>query len=364
MVGILGAGQLGRMLALAGYPLGLRFRFFDTSAEAPAGHIAPLVTGAYDDLEALDRFASGLDVVTYEFENVPVSAVRHLAQRVPVYPPPEALEVAQDRVEEKRLFEKLAIPVPPTAEVDTTGELLAALERVGLPAVLKTRRLGYDGKGQAVVRTVAEAEAAMDRLGGRRLIVERLIPFKRELSAVAVRGRDGTTRVYPICENIHEGGILRTTRAPSPGASSTVVEQAERSVRAVMDALIYVGVLAVEFFDTGEALLANEMAPRVHNTGHWTIEGAHTSQFENHLRVVAGLPVGDTTPRGHCGMVNLIGSMPEASRVLASGAHLHVYGKEPREGRKLGHATVIAPDGGSLEEALARLQTAIGVQSA
>jgi 5-(carboxyamino)imidazole ribonucleotide synthase len=357
-VGVLGAGQLGRMLALAGYPLGLRFSFFDTDAAGPvppAAQVAPFTSGSFDDLQALDEFARGLDVVTYEFENVPVAAVRHLAQHVNVFPPPEALEASQDRVAEKVLFASLGIPTPPYAAIDGAADLTAALERIGLPAVLKTRRLGYDGKGQAVVRTLAEAEAAIDRLGGRRLIAEALVPFERELSAIATRGRDGTTAVYAICENVHTSGILRSTVAPSPGASQLAGERARTAIVAILKKLEYVGTLAVEFFDTGRDLFANEMAPRVHNTGHWTIEGARTSQFENHLRAILGLPLGSTDALGHCGMVNFIGSTPEVSRIFSTDAKLHMYGKDARPGRKLGHATVIADSVQSRDEKLAGL---------
>ncbi len=361
-VGILGAGQLGRMLALAGYPLGLRFRFFDTSPAnppPPAAQVAPYISGAFDDLAALDAFANGLDVITYEFENVPVAAVRHLAKRLPVYPPADALEVSQDRISEKTLFNALNIPTPHFAAIDSAADLSAAIARTGLPAVLKTRRLGYDGKGQAVVRSPSDAAAAVAQLGGKNLILESLVKFDRELSAIATRARDGTTAIYPICENTHQGGILRTTFAPSPNASARAVELARSHISAILTKLNYVGTLAVEFFDTGDKLLANEMAPRVHNTGHWTIEGARTSQFENHLRAITGLPLGDTAALGHCGMVNIIGVPPDPSRTLATGAKLHLYGKEPRPDRKLGHATITADSSAAVAASMAALSSVI-----
>lgn len=345
IIGILGAGQLGRMLALAGYPIGFTFRFYDTvpsDSNPPAAQLAPYISGSFNDLSKLDRFADGCDVITYEFENVPVAAARHLARNHPVYPPPQALEVSQDRIAEKTLFNSLEIPTPNFAPIDSASDLPSAIARTGLPAILKTRRLGYDGKGQAVVRTESEAAAAVATLGSTNLILESLIPFKRELSAIATRARDGKTVIYPICENTHRGGILRTTLAPSPGASEAAVEQARRHITALLNHLNYVGTLAVEFFDAGDRLLANEMAPRVHNTGHWTMDGCRTSQFENHLRAVAGLPLGSTESLGACAMVNLIGTLPDAASILATGATLHLYGKEPRPGRKLGHVNIVA----------------------
>ncbi|MBL9030708.1 MAG: 5-(carboxyamino)imidazole ribonucleotide synthase [Phycisphaerae bacterium] len=338
IVGVLGGGQLGRMLALAGYPLGMRFRFFDTAADAVAGHVAPLAVGRFDDLAALDRFADGLDVVTYEFENVPVEAARHLAQRVPVWPPPEALEASQDRLAEKTLFSRLGVPTTRFAAVDAAADLPRALDAVGSPAVLKTRRLGYDGKGQAVVRTLPEAEAALARFAGAPAIAEEFVRFDREVSMIAARGR-GETAFYPLVENEHREGILRVSRAPAAGGGAESI--ARRHASAIMDAVGYRGVLTVEFFDRGGTLLANEIAPRVHNSGHWTIEGAACSQFENHLRAVAGLPLGNSAALAHAGMVNILGTMPDAARLLAMPCHVHLYGKEPRPGRKLGHATVI-----------------------
>jgi 5-(carboxyamino)imidazole ribonucleotide synthase len=358
-IGIIGAGQLGRMLALSGIPLGLEFRMYDRSADVPGAAVAPVATGEFDDLAALGKFARGVDVVTFDWENVPVASVRALAGIAPASPPPRALEVAQDRLAEKRLFARLGIPVAPHAAVDSPASLRRAVRRIGLPGILKTRRLGYDGKGQVRVTRADELPAALAALGGRDLIYEGLVRFSREVSLVAVRGRDGAIAFYPLAENVHEGGILSVSRAPY--RSPRLQRLAERHLRSILGRLDYVGVLCVEFFVSGNQLIANEMAPRVHNSGHWTIEGAETSQFENHVRALAGLPLGSTRARGMAGMVNFIGRMPEASAVLAlEGTHFHDYGKSPRPGRKLGHATALAPTAGARERRLKRLLAMAG----
>lgn len=342
-IGILGGGQLGYMLALAGYPLGLHFRFLDPSPEAPVGRIAQRVTADYTDEFALEKFASGLELVTYEFENVPVEAARFLAERVPVYPPPAALEAAQDRLAEKSLFRKLGIPTTEFAAISNPAEFDDATKTIGLPAVLKTSRMGYDGKGQWILRTAEDVAKAKSEMPTVRLILERFVPFTRELSALAVRSRTGEIAIYPLVENHHRGGILRLSLAPAPRLDPDIQRAAERAAHRVLESLKYVGVLALEFFEYQGDLLVNEMAPRVHNSGHWTIEGAVTSQFENHLRAVLGLPLGSTGPAGHCAMLNLIGDLPESAEVLAvPDAHLHLYGKSARPGRKLGHVTLRA----------------------
>ena len=342
-IGILGGGQLGYMLALAGYPLGLHFRFLDPSPEAPVGRIAQRVTADFDDLAALEKFAAGLELVTYEFENVPVDAAKFLAERVPVYPPPAALEAAQDRLNEKQLFQKLGIATTEFISVPKPEELDAAIKKLGLPAVLKTCRLGYDGKGQWILRTPEDVAKAKPELPAVPLILERFVPFTRELSVLAVRSTNGETAIYPLVENHHRGGILRLSLAPAPRIEPGIQRTAERAAQRVLESLKYAGVLGIEFFEHQGELLANEMAPRVHNSGHWTIEGAITSQFENHLRAVLGLPLGSTGPAGYCAMLNLIGELPESSEVLAvPDAHLHLYGKSPRPGRKLGHVTLRA----------------------
>jgi 5-(carboxyamino)imidazole ribonucleotide synthase len=334
------------MLALAGIPLGLRFRFLDPAADGCASAVGEYQIGSYDDETALARFANGLDIVTYEFENVPVAAARWLAQRVPVFPDPAALEAAQDRLTEKSLFRSLGVPTVAFEPVEKRADLTTALGRLGLPAVLKTRRFGYDGKGQAVIRTLADADAAWEALRGVPLILEAWAPFSRELSILAARARDGTVRCYPLVENWHRGGILRTSLAPAadgPGEQIAFLQaQAEMYARSILDHLGYVGVLAIELFVVDGTLLANEMAPRVHNSGHWTIEGAETSQFEQHIRAVAGLPLGSPATTGFSAMVNLIGEAPPLDQMVGvEGAHVHLYGKAPREGRKLGHVTVV-----------------------
>jgi 5-(carboxyamino)imidazole ribonucleotide synthase len=355
-IGILGGGQLGYMLALAGYPLGLRFRFLDPSPEAPVGRIAPRVTGDFSDRAALEKFAHGLEVVTYEFENVPVDAVHFLAKKVSVFPPPGALETAQDRLREKQLFEKLGIPTTEFASVPAPSDLDAALKKVGLPAVLKTRRMGYDGKGQWILKTQEDVRIAKEGLPRLPFIAERFVPFTREISVLAVRGKAGETAFYPLVENHHRKGILRLSLAPAPSVSPQIQRAAEEAARMVLESLNYVGVLAIEFFEHDDELLANEMAPRVHNSGHWTIEGAVTSQFENHLRAINGFPLGSTTAIGSSAMINLIGEVPQPAKVLAiPSAHLHLYGKEPREGRKLGHVTLRAPSFDQLTSRFASL---------
>ncbi len=355
-IGILGGGQLGYMLALAGYPLGLHFRFLDPSPEAPVGRIAQRVTAEYTDEEALEKFVSGLELVTYEFENVPVRAARCLAKHVPVYPPPEALEAAQDRLNEKNLFKKLGIATTSFVEVNKPAELDAAVKKIGLPAVLKTRRMGYDGKGQWVLRRQDDVQRLKQEFPDTALILENLVGFQRELSILAVRGRSGETAFYPLVENHHRGGILRLSIAPAPKLSKSLQEAGERAAQKILQELNYVGVLAIEFFECNGELVANEMAPRVHNSGHWSIEGAATSQFENHLRAVLGMPLGSTATTGVSAMLNLIGETPEASQVLAiADAHLHLYGKSLRPGRKVGHVTLRAANLEELKGKLARL---------
>ena len=354
-VAIVGAGQLGRMLALAGYPLGIESRFFDTSADTPGGQVGPIVTGAFEDTDKLGTLARGVDVVTFDWENVPVASLAAMRAFAPVYPQPRVLSVAQDRLLEKTLFRDLGIATPSFAPVDLRSDLDAAIGRIGMPGILKTRRFGYDGKGQARIRRRADIEAAWQALGGQPLIYERFIDFRREVSLLAARSTRGETVFYPLTENVHEHGILVSSRAPH--RAPALQASAERQVGAVLARFGYVGVLAVEFFVAGNALIANEMAPRVHNSGHWTIEGATTSQFENHLRAICGLPLGSTAVRGHATMVNFVGRLPTPRRALAEpGLHLHDYGKrKARPGRKLGHATVVTVSVAARDRALQRL---------
>lgn len=361
LVGILGGGQLGRMMALAGYPLGIRCRALDPEAGGPASQVMPQIVGAYEDEAALRRLAAGADAVTVEFENVPASAARYLMDHAPFFPGAQALAAAQERLSEKWLFHSLDIPVPRFVAVESRGTLGRAAVFTGLPAILKTRRLGYDGKGQFIIRDESALDEAWGALGGVPLILEEMVAFDREVSIIAVRGRDGATVFYPLVENHHDRGILRLSLAPAPGWTRALQSLAEEYARRVLDRLGYIGVLTIEFFQRGAALIANEMACRVHNSGHWTIEGADCSQFENHLRAILGWPLGSTAPRGHSAMINLIGDLGGAERFLSiPGAHVHLYGKEPREWRKLGHVTLC----GATEESRNALVDLAGVREA
>jgi 5-(carboxyamino)imidazole ribonucleotide synthase len=357
---ILGGGQLGRMLGLAAIPLDIDCSFLDPSPEAPAAAAGRLVVGPLDDREALLDTATGADAVTYEWEGVPAGVARLLAEAGHrVDPGARALEVSQDRWSEKSTFSELGIEIPACAPVATRAELRDAAAQIGLPAVLKTRRGGYDGKGQVVIEHGDDLGSAWSELGSADggLVLEERIAFDRELSIIAVRGRDGEIRSWPLVENHHSGGILRLSRAPAPEVSAGLRARAEAHVTALLQHFDYVGVLALELFQVGDRLLANEMAPRVHNSGHWTIEGADTSQFENHVRAVLDLPLGSTAARGVSAMRNCIGEPPDPARVLSvPGAHLHLYGKTPRPGRKLGHITVTARDLDDLEASLAQLR--------
>ncbi|HEX7816072.1 5-(carboxyamino)imidazole ribonucleotide synthase [Dyella sp.] len=348
VLGILGGGQLARMLAVAAAPLGVKTLVVDSAPDACAGQVAPLIAADWTDNDALARFAGDVDVVTFDFENVPAESAQRLAERVDVFPAPHALAVAQDRLAEKTLFRECGLSTPDFMTVDTRQDLDAALAKVGVPAILKTRRLGYDGKGQFRIRSLDDADAAWVELGAQAqahgLILEAFVPFERELSVVAVRGRDGDFRTWPLTQNWHTDGVLSLSLAPAP-AIEQLQERATGLARTLAERLNYVGVFALELFVKDGQLLGNEMAPRVHNSGHWTIEGAVTSQFENHVRAVLGMPLGDTSARGFSVMFNWIGDLPDATQVLATpDAHWHDYGKQPRAGRKVGHATVCARD--------------------
>lgn len=345
-VGILGGGQLARMLALTGAPLGLRFLVMDTEPDACAGQFAPLLVGDYRDGKALAEFASKIDVATFDFENVPAESAQWLSERVPVFPNPRALATIQDRLAEKTLFRELGIPVPAFADVPTREALDAAIAGIGTPCILKTRRLGYDGKGQFRIKLPADADAAWQALGAQAgrvgLILEAFVPFERELSVIAVRGRDGEFRTWPLTENWHVDGVLSASLAPAHADAALTKTAFDHACRLAVE-LDYVGVLALELFCHEGRLLANELAPRVHNSGHWTYEGAETSQFQNHLRAVLGLPLGNTRMLGRACMLNWIGCMPDPAPVLAApGGHWHDYGKSARAGRKVGHATLRA----------------------
>jgi 5-(carboxyamino)imidazole ribonucleotide synthase len=362
-IGIVGAGQLGRMLALAGYPLGLDFLCLDPSGDAPAGAVAPLLHGAFTDRSLLRQLARRCEVVTFDWENVPGASLRALergAHAARIAPPVAALECGQDRLSEKRLFGQLGIPTTRWRTVDSHKDLERALAAVGLPGVLKTRRLGYDGKGQALIHTRRDAARAFARLGPVPLLYEEWVPFDCEVSVIGARGARAEVAIYPLCGNVHRAGILRLTRAPF--GPERWQRLASGYLRRVLAHFGYRGVLAIEFFVRANKLIANEMAPRVHNSGHWTIEGAQTSQFENHLRAILGLPLGSTRALGHSAMINLIGRIPARARLLAlEGVHLHDYGKQPRPGRKVGHCTVVEPSAARRDARVRRLAAELAV---
>jgi len=364
VLGILGGGQLARMLALAAAPLGVKTLVVDGVADACAGQVAPLVVADWTDYAALGAFAAQVDVVTFDFENVPAETAHWLAERVAVFPAPQALAVAQDRLAEKTMFRDCGLQTAAFMAVDTRDMLDRALATIGAPAILKTRRLGYDGKGQFRLHSTADADAAWESLGTAAarhgLILEAFVPFERELSVIAVRGRDGDFRTWPLTRNWHTDGVLSMSLAPAPDIDR-LQGRATELARTLAERLGYVGVFALELFVKDGELLGNEMAPRVHNSGHWTIEGAHTSQFENHVRAVLGLPLGDCGARGVSAMFNWIGDLPDPAPVLRTvDAHWHDYGKQARPGRKVGHATLCAPTSATLAGRLGDVAAALG----
>jgi len=339
-VGVLGAGQLARMIALAGYPLGVDFIFLDPSADACANRLGEHLLGDYNDPRLLAQLAERADVVTYEFENVPAEVAEFLASHTQVHPSPEALAIAQDRLIEKSFFHDLDIPTPTYAAVNSFEDLEQAMSMIGWPAILKSRTLGYDGKGQSLLKSADDLKSAWELLAGAPAIVEAFVPFNREVSIIAARNVSGAIVFYPLSENFHRGGILRVSECCD---NDPMQQQAESYISRLMEELDYVGVLALELFEIDGKLIANEFAPRVHNSGHWTIEGAETSQFENHLRAILDLPLGATTPVGKTAMVNFIGGLPVTEELMTiPHAHLHLYDKAPRKGRKVAHATVRA----------------------
>jgi 5-(carboxyamino)imidazole ribonucleotide synthase len=360
LLGILGGGQLGLMLARAARDLGIESVVVDPKPDAVAGRIARHLALDWSAPEALDVLAA-CDVVTYEFENVPTAAVEALRARVTVHPAPAALAISGDRIVEKTLFRDLGVETAPFAQVDSRADLDDALDRIGLPAILKTRRFGYDGKGQALLRTAADVDTAWERLGERPLVLEGYVAFEREVSVIGVRTAAGETRFWPATENEHVDGILHLSRAPADGLPEATFASGRRALGAVMTKLDYVGVLVVEFFQVGDRLVANEMACRVHNSGHWTIEGAATSQFENHVRAVAGLPLGATEAKGFAGMVNLVGEVPSLDALEGDPTiHVHLYGKAPAPGRKLGHVTIVAETRDACEAGIRRVLDVVG----
>ena len=356
-IGVIGGGQLGRMLALAGTPLGMRFAFLDPAVDACAQALGDHVLAGYSDQDALRQLADQVDLVTFEFESVPAETVAFLSQFVPVYPSAEALRIARDRWFEKSMFRELGIPTPEFADIQSQADLDAAVASIGLPAVMKTRTLGYDGKGQKVLRSAADVAGAFAELGSVPCILEGFVPFTGEVSLVAVRARDGQTRFYPLVHNTHRNGILELSIAST---AHPLQQLAEDYVGRVLEKLDYVGVLAFEFFEVDGGLKANEIAPRVHNSGHWTIEGAECSQFENHLRAIAGLPLGSTAKVGESAMLNFIGEVPPVEQVIAiDDCHVHHYGKAFKAGRKVGHATVRSADRATLDRQVAQVQALI-----
>jgi 5-(carboxyamino)imidazole ribonucleotide synthase len=347
-IGILGSGQLGRMLALAAARLGFKCHVFAPNRDSPAFDVVHQTTCAdYIDTPALERFAASVDVVTYEFENVPAEAAAFLAARVPVLPDPKVLATTQDRLAEKDFVAALGIGTAPYAAIATPADLSAAIERVGRPAVLKTRRFGYDGKGQAAIKNGTAPDAAWREVGGQPCILEAFVPFAREVSVVAARAHDGTVQCFDVTENEHREHILKVSRVPA-ALSDAAAQEARRIAERIAHKFAYVGVLAVEMFVLRDgSLLVNEIAPRVHNSGHWTLDGASVSQFEQHIRAVAGWPLGTPIRHGRVEMINLIGSEVENYRawLKVAGAAVHLYGKAAvRPGRKMGHVTRVFAD--------------------
>ncbi len=356
-IGVIGGGQLGRMLALAGTPLGMSFAFLDPAPDACSQALGEHLRGDYNDHEHLRRLADDVDLVTFEFESVPAETVAFLSQFVPVYPSAEALRIARDRWFEKSMFKDLGIPTPDFADIQSQADLDAAVAAIGLPAVMKTRTLGYDGKGQKVLRKAEDVVGAFAELGSVPCILEGFVPFTGEVSLVAVRARDGETRFYPLVHNRHDSGVLALSIASTEHPLQAL---AEDYVGRVLKQLDYVGVLAFEFFEVDGGLKANEIAPRVHNSGHWTIEGAECSQFENHLRAVAGLPLGSTAKVGESAMLNFLGEVPAVEKVTAiADCHLHHYGKAFKAGRKVGHATLRCKDMATLKARIAEVEALI-----
>lgn len=355
-VGIIGAGQLGRMMALSSYPLGIRCEFVDTSADSPGGQVAPIRVAELDDEQALMALARDVDVVTFDIENVSVPLLQKLESVVPVHPSPALVAQAQDRLTEKQLFQHHGIPTAPFTAINDSADLDTAASELGFPVVLKARRLGYDGRGQRIAHSIEELTVAWSELGEVAAIAEGWVPFECEVSLIGARGQGGDIRFYPLSENRHTDGMLESSVAPY--TDDALQAQAEQWMQTLLEQHNYQGVLTIEFFLTSTGLVANEMAPRVHNSGHWTIEGAATSQFENHIRAVVGLPLGSTTVRGTAAMRNLVGSVPPSEQLLAQdGLHLHDYGKTPRPLRKVGHCTIVSPDRATALEQLNELDS-------
>jgi len=346
-LGILGAGQLARMLALAAYPLNIKCNFLDPTADSCAAPLGTHIIKEFDDESGLAQLAAENDFVSFEFENVPATPLQSLANQVEVYPPVKALLISQDRLTEKNTLHELGIETAPFSAVNSLDELHQAVDEVGYPGILKTRRFGYDGKGQAVIREKSQLAEAWKSIGEVPATYEGFVNFSREVSIIAVRNKGGETRCYPLVENVHRNGILYLSTVLE---NDPLQQQAESMINKLINELDYVGVLVLELFHAGDKLVANEYAPRVHNTGHWTIEGAACSQFENHIRAVCGLPLGDTQVNCPVAMINIVGDLPDTNEILKiPGAHLHLYDKTPRAGRKIGHVTVCATNNNELQ---------------
>ena len=360
-IGILGGGQLARMMALAGYPLGFNFVFFDPKASACAGQVGSLTVGDYSNEVAIEEFCQQVDYVTLDFENVPVETLRQIAKKKPVFPSPDVLAIAQDRLLEKQFCHSIGVPTAEFEPINGLSELKFAARKYDFSAILKTRRMGYDGKGQFLIKSEQDIQQIPDDVFDNDLILEGMVRFEREVSVIVARTPSGDIKTWPLCENKHKEGILTTTMVPAK--PHDLDDKAFEYAVKMAESLQYVGVMVVEFFQTKDQVMVNEFAPRVHNSGHWTIEGAHTSQFENHLRAGLGLPLGDTGMKGMAAMLNWIGAFPEKLHELTDvGLYWHIYGKAPRPGRKIGHATLTASDPQQLHDKILQLVNRLGVQ--
>ena len=356
IIGIIGAGQLGMMLGESARELGCDCIFLDPNKNSPAKKIGEVLNYEFNDLKAIKKLSSQCDVITYEFENVPVKSINFIDPRK-VYPPSDALEITQDRLKEKQLFDSLEIPVAKYFRVDSFSDLLDATDFLGYQFLIKTRSFGYDGKGQFLIKDESDIQKAWDQLGNQPLIAEKKIKFDREISIIGARSLSGEIALYPLTKNNHVNGILRTSRSTDENA--IVTKQAHDYLSSLLKKLNYVGVLALELFVKDDKVIANEYAPRVHNSGHWTIEGTNASQFENHLRAIMDMNLGDTSVNGFAGMENLIGCIPAEIRVLSGEFFFHDYGKEERQGRKLGHVSIVTPKEEDREIKLKEIQRII-----
>lgn len=358
-IGIIGSGQLGRMMALAGTHLNTEYVFFDEALESPSSNLGRTIQPSASD--AINEFLNSVDVITYESENTDAQLVEHLNKVKPVYPSAKSLLKSQHRLTEKSYFQTLGIQTADFLKVESKDDLLKATEKLGLPIILKTTREGYDGKGQAFIKTASDIDSAWNTLQGQELIAEAFVTFSRELSVIAVRNPSKEIEIYPLAENDHSNGILRVSRVPVQNLSKEKQIQAETFITNLLEDLDHVGVLTLELFDTKDGLIANEMAPRVHNSGHWSIEGALSSQFENHIRAICDMPLGSPEMRQpFAGMINIIGKHGDQSTVMKlPEAFYHAYGKSERNNRKIGHINLIAQNKEALEDNISKLDSFI-----